>query len=333
MKTRTAVTTTEVIVATLILVAVVVAVAALIFSDPWGERPLSHPDRDVDPALVHYRQTREIPVDMQYVSALAVGPTGDIYVAGDRAIHVFAPDGTKRDDIDLDEEPTCLAVAGANHAKPDRLYVAMRQHVEVVTTDGRPVAKWETIAKANVTSIAAADEDIFVADAANKIVWRYAPDGTIQGRIGDPDKKKHVPGFVITTPFFDLAMAPDGLLRVVNPRLLRIEAYTIDGDLEGHWGTASPDVDGFYGCCNPIHFAIFSDGRFVTAEKGVQRIKIYDKQGQFDCVVAGPEQMTAQAGDLAVDHNDRVLALDPIARCVRIFEYDSDKSTPQTDKD
>ena len=330
MRTRAAISATEVIIAALILAAVGVAVVALVMTDPWGERPLSHPKRDVDPVLVRYRQTGEIPIAMRRVSALAVGPAGDVYVAGDRAIHVFATDGRKLSEIDMDDEPTCLAVAGANHAAPDRLYVGMRQHVQVLHTDGKPIAEWETIEKANVTSIAAADEDVFVADMANKIVWRYAPDGTLKGRIGDPDKKRRVPGFVITTPFFDLAVAPDGLLRVVNPRLLRIEAYTFDGDLEGHWGTASSEVEGFYGCCNPIHFAIFSDGRFVTAEKGVKRIKVYGKEGHFDCVVAGPEQMTSQAADLAVDGNDRVLAIDPIARCVRIFEYDNEnKKAPE----
>ncbi len=317
MKPRTAVTATEVTIVALILAVIGVAVVALVMSDPWGERPLSHPKRDVDTALVRYRQTGEIPVAMRRVNALAVGPTGDVYVAGDRAIHVFASDGTKQREIALDDEPMCLSAA-------DRLYVGMRQHVQVLNTDGKLIAKWATIENANVTSIAAADEDVFVADMANKIVWRYAPDGTLKGRIGEPDKKRHVPGFIITTPFFDLAVAPDGLLRVVNPRRLRIEAYTFDGDMEGHWGTASSEVEGFYGCCNPIHFAIFADGRFVTAEKGVKRIKIYDKQGRFDCVVAGPEQMIAQAADLAVDGNDRVLAVDPIARCVRIFEYDNE---------
>ena len=53
------------------------------------------------------------------------------------------------------------------------------------------------------------------------------------------------------------------------------------------------------------------DGRFVTAEKGIPRIKVYSPRGEFECVVAGPKQMKAVAADLAADRRGRILALDP----------------------
>ena len=79
-------------------------------------------------------------------------------------------------------------------------------------------------------------------------------------------------------------------------------------------------MEGFFGCCNPAHFAVLADGRFATAEKGVARIKVYDGEGRFESVVAGPEQLPVEAADLTTDSRGRILVLDPKAKSVRIFE-------------
>ena len=93
-------------------------------------------------------------------------------------------------------------------------------------------------------------------------------------------------------------------------------------------------VEGFCGCCNPVYFARRPDGKFVTSEKGLNRIKIYDAKGKFEGVVAGPEQLVkdrelaakacvnCKVGfgfDVACDARGRVLALDPVARTIRVF--------------
>ena len=109
--------------------------------------------------------------------------------------------------------------------------------------------------------------------------------------------------------------------------------YTPDGDLDSFWGEESPTVDGFFGCCNPCHLALLPDGRFVTSEKGIPRVKIYDSAGDFESVVAGSEQLglpMAALGDarskgvehiydVAADGRGRVLVLDPVGKCVRVF--------------
>ena len=96
------------------------------------------------------------------------------------------------------------------------------------------------------------------------------------------------------------------------------------------------DAAGFCGCCNPAHFIILPDGNFVTAEKGLCRVKLYGPQGQFLGFVAGPElfQGPRQTYDgakptafgesvvagLAADSQGRVLILDPGSGNVRVFE-------------
>jgi len=319
--TRSAITTTGVVIGVVILLAIIVATVAVFHSGTSGVRSSGQRDQKIDPALIQYRQTGKIPVAMRQVRAVAVGPQEQIYVAGDSGVHVLDSHGRKRSEIVLDGEPKCLAVGNAEHVSPGRIYVGMKDHVEVFSSEGRLEGRWDSLgAKALLTSITASERDVFVADAGNRIVWRYDSSGKLLGRIGQRDDRRRIPGFVITSPYFDLAVAPDGLLRVVNPRARRIEAYTFGGDLELFWGKTSAAVEGFFGCCNPAHLAIFPDGRVVTAEKGFPRVKVYSAAGEFICVVAGPQQVPVAAADLAIDARQRVLILDPKTASVRIFD-------------
>jgi hypothetical protein len=291
--------------------------------------------KKIDPALFRFRQTGEIPLTLQQPRAVAAGPDDQIYVAGDRAVHVFAPNGTKRAELATSDEPRALAVAGPHHAEPGRIYLGMKSRVEVLDAAGKRVAAWDDLGpKAMLTSIALGERDVLVADAGNRIVLRYDPAGKLLGRIGQKDPSKHIPGFVIPSPCFDVAMAADGLLRVVNPGAHRIEAYTLDGDLEAFWGSRGEGIEAFCGCCNPTNIALLPDGRFVTSEKGIPRVKVYRADGQLVAVVAGPETLAPTETileetrpdhklpvfDVATDSRGRVLVLDPLAVKVRIFE-------------
>ena len=111
------------------------------------------------------------------------------------------------------------------------------------------------------------------------------------------------------------------------------ERRVIDGELDGFWGQAGAAIEAFFGCCNPAHLALLPDGRFVTSEKGIPRVKIYSDQGDLDCVVAGPQELgvaeTAlgdprsgadeRVFDIATDTQGRVVVLDSKTRRVRIF--------------
>ena len=306
----------------------------------------------IDPALIAYQQTGEIATGMQDVRAVAVGLDDRIYVAGDEAIQGFDRSGEPTAEIRLDGEPTCLAVGGPGHAFPGRIYVGADRTVNVLDPDGKPVDAWQIPGEEVLpTSIAPAKDDLFVADFANRVVLRYDTLGELVGRIGQRDQDGGTVGFILPSPFFDVAVAADGtaaeaLVWVVNPGLRRLEAYTFDGDLELFWGESGTGVEGFFGCCNPAHLAILPDGSFVTAEKGLLRVKVYTPDGQFDCVVAGPEQLDTPAGprasppaesrfdhelkavDVAVDSQGRILILDRARRTVRVFQRKKPVSEP-----
>jgi len=123
-------------------------------------------------------------------------------------------------------------------------------------------------------------------------------------------------------------------LRVNNPGRHCVETYTEEGNLELSWGKASAAIDGFCGCCNPINLALLPDGRVVTCEKGIPRVKVYSAHGEFESVVAGPESFpeNAKAGsaedpsdgthaalDATVDAEGRIYILDTVTGEIRIM--------------
>jgi DNA-binding beta-propeller fold protein YncE len=316
------VSVTEAVIAVIVFVATAVAVVVVL----WNPKPEAGGTlgvaelQKVDPKLILFDEDVASAMETGFDEArgLAVGADDTIYVAGDEAIHVIEPSGKRGSDVKLDAPPRCLAVD-----TDGTLYVAMENRVQVVDPSGKAVATWPSVGeKAAITSIAVAKSGVYVAVFATpRIVLRYDKTGKLLGRIGGKDAERNVPGFNIPSPYFDLAMAPDGLLRVANTGRRRIEAYTRDGDLELFWGKSSMRVQGFAGCCNPVSFAIRPDGGFVTAEKGITRVKIYDEAGAFEGVVAAPslfrKASDAAALDVAVDSRGRVLVLD--RGTVRVF--------------
>jgi hypothetical protein len=340
MNNRLGMANNRVFIGALIALAVVIAIFAAVRLDMTGEKgsglgeAYTYDLEDlakIDPNLILYEESPlTISTRFEASKAIAVGSDGRIYVAGDKAIRIFTETGESAGEIELGDAPRCLAVA--NNGK---LYVGMKGHVQVHDDHGKRVAKWPSLGQdAVLTSIAVSESDVFAADAGNRIVVHYDTTGKLINYIGKKDVERNILGFVIPSPYFDLAVGHDGLLRVVNPGRLRIEAYTFNGDLEFWWGKFSSSIEGFTGCCNPVNFAILADGSFVTCEKGLVRVKIYDAGGAFVGVVAGPQQLVrggasrvcefpadCQAGgfDVAVDRTQRILVLDTIKNVVRIF--------------
>lgn len=180
---------------------------------------------------------------------------------------------------------------------PGVYYAALTDRVVRISGQGAQRTEWVSPGqRALLTALACDGKFVYAADAGQRVVWQYDQStGALAARLGLRDPDRDIPGFIIPSPYFSIAMAPDGLLRVVNPGRHSIEAYTAEGHLETRWGRASWDIDGFVGCCNPSYLAVMGDGRFVTSEKGIRRIKVYDAQGRFEAVVATADQLRAES--------------------------------------
>jgi DNA-binding beta-propeller fold protein YncE len=340
MNRKTGTTNIKIFIGALIALAVVVAVIAVVRLDVIGSKggglgkefkyEISELTR-IDPNLILYEEsTGAIKTGFTSTHGVAVDSKGSIYVAGDKAIRIFARSGDRLGEIKLDGKPRCLTVT-----EDGTIYAGLQDHVEVYDAQGQRLASWESLGKdAILTGIIASEDNVFVADAGRRIVIRYDTKGGVINEIGRKDSIRNIPGFVVPSPYFDLAVSKDGLLRVVNPGRLRIEAYTFDGDIEFWWGEPSAAVEGFCGCCNPVNIAVLPDGGFITCEKGLVRIKVYNSEGSFVGVVAGPEQLGAggtskictlpeecqtNGFDVAVDAEGRVFVLDTVDNVVKIF--------------
>lgn len=270
----------------------------------------------VDPNLIHYEERAAIDTGMQEPRGIAVDSKDRLFVAGNKLVRCFGADGKPVAEFAADE-PQRITVTPTG-----TIYAAMSDHVEVFDPQGKRTAAWKPEGqKSVITCVAATDNDIFVADAAACLVYHYNPAGERVGRIGGEDAAKKIPGIIVPSPYFDVAIGPQGTLWVANPGRRRIELYTYDGNLVSSWGKASPKIEGFCGCCNPSHIAVLPDGSLVTSEKGLARVKTYTAQGELVSVVAPPAAFAeGTVGlDVAADSRGRILVLDPLAKKVRIF--------------
>jgi hypothetical protein len=282
--------------------------------------------RQVDPALVHYRRVASRETGLPAVRLLACDPAGTLHVAGGRVLRALLPDGTTRDTT-LHSEPHAVAW----HA--GQCWVAAHNHLLRLDANLRVMARSLPLAGAVFTGLAVTADHLYVADAGNRLLWRCDHDGGQPTALGARDEVRGVPGFVVPSPHLQVQAGADGLLYVNNPGRHRVELYTSTGDLELAWGASGLAIERFCGCCNPVALALLGDGRLVTAEKGLPRVKLYDAHGQFLGVVAPPTDFpenSAVCADLtdctrgglevAAMPDGTVAVLDLVTRQVHLYQ-------------
>ena len=251
------------------------------------------------------------------LTAIAIGPGDNLYVGGSNGIEVISKEWAHVAMIAVSGTVSCITVACDGD-----VFAGVRDHIEVFGCDRVRKAVWVSPeAKAELTSVAVSSNFVFACDYVNRVVWRFTLDGKLSGRIGDKDGDQRPAGFIVPSPYFDVAAAADGSIWVTNPGMHRVEHFSADGKFMSSWGSASMNVEGFCGCCNPTHIALMHDGSFVTSEKRIARVKLYDADGVFKGIVSGqddwPDKIVGL--DLAVDSRGRIWVLHPQADAVRVY--------------
>ncbi|KAF0233765.1 MAG: hypothetical protein FD181_3768 [Prolixibacteraceae bacterium] len=308
------------------LIVLAVVIVAIIAGDYLSDKPnKARPNpfefnvdnfKMVDSTLIHFMETRNYRISFETPTAITI--SGEkIYLAGDNKIQVIGLDGNLHREIGLAGMPQAVEVFGEN------IFVAVNNAINLYNETGSLLNTWPMITdSALVTAIAASETSVFVADAGNRKVHRYNHDGLLLKSFDGKADEGVLHGFIIPSGFFDLDFNPDGDLWVVNPGMHSLENYTEAGNLREHWNNTGIVIEGFSGCCNPAHFTFLPDGRFVTSEKGLIRIKTYKPSGEFDGVVAAPVKFTedGKAPDIATDATGNVYALDFDKKMIRVFE-------------
>lgn len=287
--------------------------------------------KKVDPSMVGYRQSRTVPVEIRKPSAMAVGHDGRIYAAGSGSLRIWEKGMETSSVKDIEGEAVAMAVDGDGV-----IYMGFKDHIEVYSPDGSRTEWAELGEQSHITSVAVSGDNVFIADAGQRVLWKYSRQGRMLERAGGRDSIAGRKGFIVPSPNFDLAAGHDGSLWIVNPGMHTLIHLGTDGKVVDSWRKAGQAIDGFCGCCNPCHIAVLPDGSLVTGEKGLMRVKVVSAKGELVTVVAGPDLferddamaalgtgatpgMSEAVADIAV-LDGQVLVLDRNAGLIRIFE-------------
>ena len=273
--------------------------------------------KKIDSTAVLYEEAITFSVEADSLKGIATMGK-QIMIVTEKFLLTYDYSGKELSRILLPDTANCIAPGPT-----DRVWIGMLHSVASFDLKGKMLDKWKSFdSRSVITSLAIKDSTVYVADAGNRIVYKCSTKGIILAKIGEKDDVKGVPGYIIPSPYFDLAFDDNGFLWVANTGRHTLENYNHDGSLRTSWGKASTKIDGFFGCCNPAQFAILPDNSFITSEKGIPRIKLYDQHGVLKGIVASPEMFANgwYAPDITVDSEERILALDLDRRQVRIFE-------------
>jgi len=204
------------------------------------------------------------------LNAVAVSADKRIFLGGEPFIASYDSAFKLLWEYETSMPVTAIAVSG------EKVYAAVREVIIVLNNRGEKLEEWGPFeSNSMITSISANEKHVAFADAANRTIFILDREGVPEKLIGKSD----VP-FIIPSFYFDIALSSDNRLYVANTGNKRIETRDLDGKIIGFFGESGTGPQDFCGCCNPAHFAVVPGG-FITAEKGINRIKLLDDNGEF----------------------------------------------------
>ncbi|MBI9068157.1 MAG: hypothetical protein JEZ09_12760 [Salinivirgaceae bacterium] len=309
--------------AVLLLIVVVLLMVRDMFQDPTTieSNPYEYKldnFKDIDSSLFCYKEVKRFNPIIQKLNGIAIDKDDNLYLTGLQKVMIYSKDLEFQKGFKINAEAKNIAVA-----EDGKIYLGVSDHIEIWDNQGTHLKSWNRFnAKSVLTSIAVGEKSVYLADAGNKVVLEYDFSGKLIREIGKRDTLSDRPGFIIPSPFFDVAIGREGELWAVNSGMHTFETYNSSGELVSSWNRTSMQIDGFSGCCNPSHTAILSDGSFVTSEKGIVRVKIHEPSGEFKCAIAGSAEFTdgTTGMDIAVNSNDDIFIIVPNKTEVRVYK-------------
>jgi hypothetical protein len=204
------------------------------------------------------------------LKAVAVSPDGNIYLGGNSFLSCYDRDLREIWTQNTPEKITAITVS------LDTIFATSEELIFLINKEGKHIGEWGPYeANCLITSVSANKNYLAIADAGNKTVFILKKNGEVLSMIGHFGEKLLIP-----SPYFDVSITPENVVYMAHTGNFRIEKRSIDGRLLSSFGEPGSSPDAFCGCCNPAHFTLIPQG-FVTAEKGINRIKIMGPEGGF----------------------------------------------------
>ncbi|MFZ0281839.1 MAG: hypothetical protein WAL29_09330 [Bacteroidales bacterium] len=253
--------------------------------------------------------SREITASEGQLLSIAVDGAGRLYMGGESYVTCLDKNFAKLWSLKTMAKITALSIAG------DTVFAASDENIDLISTNGELIDEWGPYeANSIITSISANKEFVVFADAGVKRVFVLKKNGEVSSMMGQSENK-----FIIPSPYFDVAISDDNTIFVANTGNRRVETWSKDGALIEFYGEPGTAPGSFCGCCNPAHFTIVPQG-FVTAEKGINRIKILDPDGGFTEFVSSNNHFTASVPlDLASADGITIYAADRVDSKIYVF--------------
>lgn len=264
--------------------------------------------KDDDPPDL-WKIENELQITDGQLLSVAVSENGNILLGGDSFLASFDELLSSKWKIKMPGKITALSVYG------DTVYAASGELLFLVGNDGRMIAEWGPYeANSIITSVFAGKKLIAFADAGAKRIFILRKDGEVISMLGQGNDK-----FIIPSPYFDVALTEEDMVFAANTGHRRIEKWSVDGIKRSQFGEPGTAPGAFCGCCNPAHFAVIPQG-FVTAEKGINRIKILGADGEFIEFVSSKNSFTASSPlDVASTDGEKIYAANPADSKLYVF--------------
>lgn len=214
----------------------------------------------------------------QSLTGLALDRRGLLYAAGDSEIKVFDAAGKFQSRWKTQAPVFAVAVS-----REGLVYAGEEGRIEIFDPAAKTARVWrDDKMLGRITAIGFAGDWVLAGDAVARAIRRLDRDGRVLNTIGTDN---NVNGLLIPNGAVSFAVDADGVIHAANPGKHRVERYSPEGKLLGHFGKfSSQDPAGFTGCCNPTNVSV-AERIFVT-EKAGPRLKVYGRGGEFAGLVA-----------------------------------------------
>jgi hypothetical protein len=290
---------------------ILIFIGYIIFDSSRPEKPAKDAGviRATDSVPDAWKIAGKFKVEKGSLKAVSVASNGKIYLGGDSFATCYNSDMTQVWNLKITAPVTSLCCYG------DSIYATTLDMVLVINSKGELKDEWGPFEDNSIfTCVASNRSTLAIADAGNKMVFILDKKGAVKKLIGQNEGQ-----FIIPSPYFDVALDENNNLFVANTGNRRIETRSIDGVLKSYFGEPGLAPEAFAGCCAPAHFILVPEG-FVTAEKGLNRIKILNKKGEYVEMVSSKNRFVKSIPlDLASADGKTIYAANPADTTLYIF--------------